>query len=200
MKTYKYKNYDEYIKCQKDAYNKKFKNVWAKEENIKVIADYINEKIGDCNGLCHGVRQGYECQWFNKYLKNSIVIGTDIGGTVKDYIVQHDFNKQKNEFINKFDFIYSNSFDHAYNPQETFNIWCEQLIKPGFIILEYDRRQEHTGEISKAVNKVDPVSITVDELIKLVPTWNQKANINKILGMPIVTQEWRKAIFIKVEA
>ena len=41
-----------------------------------------------------------------------------------------------------------------------------------FIILEYDRRQEHTGEISKGINKTDPVSIKFDELITLIEESN----------------------------
>jgi SAM-dependent methyltransferase len=197
VKLYKYKNYSEYVKCQRAACKKKFKNVWAQEENIKAIAEYLNS-FSPKKGLCHGTRQGWEQKWFMKYLPFCIVIGSEIGRTDDLNTIQWDFNIQNPDWIGKFDFIYSNSFDHAFNPELTFNIWCEQLKPNGLIILEYDRRQEHTGEISKGPNKVDPVSITVRELYDKIRDWNPNATIIDILDMPVVTQEWRKAIIIQV--
>jgi hypothetical protein len=197
MKLYKYKNYAEYVKCQKAAYNKKINNVWAKEENIKAISEYLKSRNHQI-GLCHGVRQGHEVLWFRKYLECDVV-GTDIGGRKEGLTIQHDFNQVAKAFLNMFDFIYSNSFDHAYDPEETFNIWCSQLKSGGLIILEYDRRQEHTGEISKGVNKTDPVSITFYELMSFIPIWNIKAKVIDVLEMPVVTQEWRKAMVIEVK-
>jgi hypothetical protein len=211
MKKYKYKNYEEYVNCQKAANKKKSKNVWAKEENIKCIAEYIDKYflkkyanpsiIGTCKfGLCHGVRQGLEQKWFTKYLRGCCIIGTEVGETKGKDIIKWDFNKTRIEWIGKFDFIYSNSFDHAYDPESTINVWADQLKPGGLIILEYDRRQEHTGEISKGVNKVDPISIRFEELIKLIPTWIKRpSEIINILDMPIVTQEWRKALIIEVK-
>ena len=197
MKIFKYKNYQEYEKAQKDAFIKKNKNVWAKEENIKTIAEYLKPRK-PITGICHGVRQGWEVIWFRRYLGTCNIVGTDIGNTKKEFIVRHDFNKPLNHDI-QYDFIYSNSFDHAYNPKSTFNIWADQVIKGGLIILEYDRRQEHTGEISKPVNKVDPVSIKVEELIELIPKWRTNSKVIDVLDMPVVTQEWRKAIVIEVK-
>jgi hypothetical protein len=191
MKIYKYKNYAEYRKYQIEANKRKSKNVWAKEENIKAIAEFIKQRNPEY-GMCHGVRQGHEVIWFKKYL-NCTIIGTEIGDIKYRNIIQWDFNKESQLWIGKFDFIYSNSFDHAYNPQETINIWKNQLKPNGLLILEYDRRQEHTGEISKGINKTDPVSIKFKELQKLIPEWTGMKLI-KILDMPVITQEWRKAI------
>lgn len=201
MKSYKYKNYDEYVKCQKDAFKKKYKNVWAKEENIKAIAEFIRHKYpinpSKFRGLCHGVRQGWEIVWFKKYLYNCQIIGTDIGRVVNSRsIIQHDFN-MIHGFLHDFDFIYSNSFDHSYDPQKTLGVWSGQLNPGGLIILEYDRRQEHTGEISRKVNKTDPQSITFEELKKLAPKW-AGGKLIKILDMPVVTTDWRKAMVIEV--
>jgi len=197
MKTYKYKNYEEYKKCQKSAYKKKFKNVWAKEENIKTIAEILKE-INPKDGICHGVRQGWEVVWFKKYLPDCFIMGTDIGKPFKDFICQIDFNTDQKNWHGRFDFLYSNSFDHAYNPGQTFCNWVKQVKPGGYIILEYDRRQEHTGEISKAVNKTDPVSITVRELVDRVGKWSRRVKNVEIVDLPVVTQQWRKAIFIEV--
>lgn len=196
MKTYKYKNYTEYIKAQKAAYAKKINNVWAVEENIKAISEIL-KPLNPKSGLCHGVRQGWEVIWFRKYL-DCFVMGTDIGKPLQEFICQMDFNTDQKSWHGRFDFIYSNSFDHAYNPPETFVYWIWQVRPGGVIVLEYDRRQEHTGEISKGVNKVDPVSIKLDELTKLVKRWSRRVKKVKVVDMPVVTQEWRKAVFIEV--
>ena len=47
--------------------------------------------------------------------------------------VQHDFNQVKKEWINKFDIVYSNSIDHAFNIAKTITIWSNQLNKNGNI-------------------------------------------------------------------
>lgn len=196
MKLYKYKNYAEYVNSQISANKRKKNNVWAKEENIKAIAKYISKIRILEKGLCHGVRQGWEIGWFEKYLQCEM-FGTEIGEVISPNTIQWDFNRENQNLIGKFDFIYSNSFDHAFVPELTIKIWAEQLKPNGLIILEYDKRQEHTGEISKGVNKTDPVSIRFSELQKLMLEWLPTLKILKILNMPVVTQEWRKAIIFE---
>ncbi len=197
MKKYNYKNYEEYVNCQVAANKKKHQNIWAKEKNIKAIAKYLKPKH-PVFGLCHGVRQGLEQKWFIKYLPNCFTIGTEIGEPTGLNTYRWDFNQTRWRWMKKFDFIYSNSFDHAFDPEKTINVWAKQLKSNGLIILEYDRRQEHTGEISKKVNKTDPVSIRFDELIEAIPSWVKGAEVIDILSMPVVTQEWRKAMVIEV--
>ena len=194
MKVYKYKNYDHYVQCQKAANKKKSSNVWAVEENIKYIANFLmlyNPK----RGMCHGVRQGHEVRWFQKYL-DCKVIGTEIGDASAKDVVKWDFNKFKREWVKKFDFIYSNSFDHSFDPKATLKTWYSQLKIGGLIILEYDKRQEHTGEISMPVNKTDPVSVEVDELVDIVPKWIDGAKVH-VLDLPHVKIEWQKAVIIE---
>ena len=197
MNVYEYDSYEEYVDCQKKAYKKKFQNVWAEEKNIKAICDYMRPNMPRF-GICHGTRQGYEQRWFMQYLIDCHVVGSEIGGHDDEYTVEWDFNKENTEWVDTFDFIYSNSFDHAFNPEKTFNVWVGQVKSGGLIIFEYDRRQEHTGEISKKWNRVDPVSMTVDELMSLAPTWNKRIGDIVVLDMPVVTQEWRKAIVFHV--
>lgn len=198
MKLHKYKNYAEYVKSQQKANAKKSSNVWAVEENIKFLCEYLDRKIKPSHGICHGTRGGHEQKWFNFYMPTCAVIGTEIGDATAPNTVKWDFNLIKLMWEHRFNFVYSNSFDHAYDPKKTLNIWGNQLKIGGLIILEYDRRQEHTGEISQSVNKVDPVSITLDELIDSVPKWSSTMRVVDVLDMPVVTQEWRKSVVIKV--
>jgi len=204
VKVYQYKDYDEYVNSQIEACRKKHENVWVNEENIKFLAEYILTKLPLCRkGLCHGVRQGLEQLFFMKYLKSHFpdyeVIGTEIGVTDAEYTVIWDFNKVNNDWQNKFDFIYSNSFDHAFNPEKTINVWAGQVGPGGLIILESDQRNEHTGEISKKINRTDPVSVRIDELIKLVPKWVPGAKIKDVLPMPVINcGNYQKSIIIEV--
>ena len=197
MKKYNYKNYDEYVDCQRAGFEKKKDRVWCVEENIKAIADFLQDKK-PAFGLCHGTRGGYEQKWFKKYLKSCHVVGTEIGDSIAPNTIKWDFNKENPDFIGKFDFIYSNSFDHAFDPAETARIWFQQLKPGGFLILEWDKRQEHTGEISKAVNKLDCVSLTFEELKINMLKWSPVMAIVTVLDMPVVTNDFRKALIFEV--
>ncbi len=195
MKQYKYKHYDDYVIAQKEANRKKSKNVWAVEENIKAVSRYIRSAE---MGLCHGTRGGHEQKWFRNFLPGCDVVGTEIGDASAPNTIQHDFNKPHPSWNRSADFIYSNSFDHAFNPAETFRVWCNQVRSGGLIILEYDKRNEHTGEVSKSVNKTDPNSITIEELIVLIPTWYSGAKVIDIIDMPVIKVEYQKAVVIQV--
>lgn len=195
MKLYKYKNYDEYVKWQKAGYEKKKKNIWVKRANVEKICEYLKGFPHEL-GICHGVRAGYEQKYFMDFM-DCEVIGTEIGNIDIPNTVQWDFNIQKAEWIGKFDFLYSNSFDHAYQPRRTLQTWAEQVKRGGHIVIEYDQRNEHTGEISKKINKIDPVSITVQEISKLFPQWID-CDI-KIISLPEIVVGFQKAIIMRIK-
>jgi hypothetical protein len=197
LRQFKYKSYQEYVAAQKEANRKKANKCWAVRDNIKAIAEYV-KPIGPLFGLCHGTRGGYEQKWFREFLPGCEVWGTEIGDASAEYTIQWDFNNQNEDWLCKFDFIYSNSFDHAFNPEHTLLTWSEQVRPEGFIILEYDRRNEHTGEVSKSVNPTDPNSITIDELISVIPDWLPGCHVLAVLDMPVVKVDYQKAIVIKV--
>jgi len=85
MRIYQYLNYNEYVKAQKDGFEKKNSNQWAIEENIKFLSEYLFWKLLPKRGICHGTRSGLEQRWFMKYLKECYVIGTEIG-TIHDIL------------------------------------------------------------------------------------------------------------------
>lgn len=192
MQQYRYKDYTEYVDAQRDGFERKRNKVWASEENIAAISTYLKAR-GVKNGICHGVRGGHEVRWFRDFL-DAYVIGTEIGEPYAPYIVQWDFNKPCAEWIRRFDFVYSNAFDHAYNPAETLRVWAEQLKPGGVLVIETDERNEHTGKVSKPVNKTDPTGITLDELIELLETVGPA----EVLDLPFVTYGYRKALVVSV--
>jgi len=193
VKIHKYSNYDEYVSCQLAGNERKKTRVWAVEENIARIAAWLKPRQ-PATGLCHGTRGGYEQAWFAKYLDDCAVIGTEIGDASAPDTLQLDFNKRHPQLVGAFDFVYSNSFDHAYDPVQTIRIWFEQLRPGGSLILEWDRRNEHTGAVGLPVNKLDCVSMTFDELRDTIPQWVDGIELIKELDLPVVTNGFRKAI------
>ncbi len=134
MKIHEYDSYDEYVEAQIKANKRKIDWQWVKKENIQIICDYIGQVD---SVLCHGTRQGFEQKYFKQILECE-VLGTEISPTAKDFedTVQWDFNKQKKDWLNRWDIVYSNSLDHSPNPIETVDIWKQQAKK--FVILERD--------------------------------------------------------------
>ena len=186
MERYKYRSYREYIKCQKAGFAKKSANVWARRPNIEHIASYLAQ-FNPTSGICHGVRTGCEVLWFRDIL-GIPVIGTEIGDSPGEYITQWDFNIPNPEWTSKFSFVYSNSFDHAYDLERTLEVWADQA---GHLVLETDERNEHTGAVSRKVNKTDPTGIELDELIELVRSIMGSVTV---IDLPVVTYRYRKAI------
>jgi hypothetical protein len=77
-------------------------------------------------------------------------------------MVVHDFNKPHEKWINKFNFVYSNSWDHAYDIEETLKIWKDQIKEKGFLILETSHKHE------KENSELDPYRLEKEELIDVV--------------------------------
>ena len=137
MEIYKYKDYEEYLQEQTNANIKKERNVWVKEHTIKEILKQENPNTIS-SILCHGTRNGKEQRLFRKYFPLAEVIGTEISHTASKYemTIQHDFHDEKEEWINKFDIVYSNSYDHSYDPEKAIMAWKNQLNKTGALYIE----------------------------------------------------------------
>ena len=136
MKIYQYKNYSDYVDAQTDANSKKIKYVWVQKDTINLIKKYIPSanKI-----LCHGTRNGKEQEYFIEEYGNDIyVLGSEISHTANKFsnTIQHDFNIQKDEWLNTFDIVYSNAIDHSFDPETTLLVWKNQLTINGYLCLE----------------------------------------------------------------
>lgn len=162
MKIYEYKNYDEYVFYQTEANKHKINNVYVHKETIRRIAN--DKKIAD-NILCHGTRNGAEQKYFKHFFPNAFIIGTEISETASQFemTIQHDFTLPNPEWIDKFDIVYSNSFDHSINPVETLTTWKNQLNSQGKLYLE------HTEDPKLNVSKAwDPLAISRKEIEKIM--------------------------------
>ena len=175
-------DYEEYVRTQTEGNKRKITNVWADEKTIGFIADYITKSIPDARrGLCHGTRNGAEVQWFREQLGIDVT-GTDISETAAQFpnTVQWDFHERNPEWIGAFDFVYTNSHDHAYDPQKAISAWVEQLAPGGALFIE------HTPEHSEAAaTRLDPFGANPKVLPYLVLKWSQgKFAIQRVLEPP----------------
>ena len=141
VKIYKYKNYEDYKNTQIFWNIKKINHVWADKDSLLVISNFINENIVKDNikGLCHGSRNGFEQEFFNSNIKNSKTIGTDISETANNFknSVVWDFHEIKNDWLNQFDFIYTNFLDSSYDPQKVLITWLGQINNRGYLFIEH---------------------------------------------------------------
>jgi len=170
VKIHKYKNYEEYKATQIFYNKKKINHIWADEFNLTKIADFLKQNINKKNikGICHGSRNGFEQDFFNRNILNSKVFGTDISDTAinyKDSIVW-DFHKTKEEWIDNFDFVYSNSLDQSFDPRTALTNWIQQINKNGYVIVE------HTDQHSvRASGKMDPFGVEPNFFPYLITEW-----------------------------
>lgn len=158
MKIYQYKNYQQYVDLQTQANKLKIDKVWASVDTIKAIA----KTHGAADSiLCHGTRNGAELKFFRTIYPEAKILGTEISESATDFAdtVQWDFHDTHPEWIGKFDIVYSNSFDHSFDPIKALDTWRQQLTTIGSLCIEYSFHFE-----SRAW---DPLEIKRDELLDL---------------------------------
>ena len=170
FKIYKYKNYDEYKDTQIFFNKQKINKVWADENTLKIVSNFLKENIKSekIKGLCHGSRNGFEQKCFINEIPNVEVIGTDISETANDYdnSIVHDFHDEKKEWIENFDFVYSNSLDQSYDPEKALNTWINQVKKDRYVIIEHS---DQHGVISSG--KMDPFGVEANFFPYLLTEW-----------------------------
>jgi hypothetical protein len=161
MKVYKYENYDHYVQEQTSANERKIKWKWVQEDTISEIHQLqpVAYKI-----LCHGTRNAAEQKYFKKYYEEAEIIGSEISHTASDFpmTVQHDFHEVKEEWVGQFDIVYSNSFDHSYDPEKCIITWKDQLSENGFMYIEHGYAED-----INVCKSSDPLQISPEELLEL---------------------------------
>lgn len=139
MKSVKFETYDDYVRTQQQANERKLPFVWVSARELEAVAGYIRKQIpGASLGLCHGVRTGYEVRKLRSLL-NCRVVGTELADTAERLadVIRWDFHETKAEWIGSIDFIYSNSWDHSYEPDRMLSNWMRCLTPNGRCFLEW---------------------------------------------------------------
>lgn len=163
-------DYEQYRQIQIEGNKYKVHKVWVIEENIAFVSRLVRRLVGNPRfGLCHGTRRGLEQAWFRKYL-DCEVLGTEISDTANEFpdTVQWDFHEVKPEWINAVDFIYSNAFDHSYDPEKCLNAWMSCLKPGGLCILEHS-----SGHAAATATQLDPFGADIVMMPYLIVTWGK---------------------------
>lgn len=165
--------YTRYTKVQTVANKLKHDKVFAKYQNIEFLVD----RFRPSRVLCHGVRNGAEVKYFMQamakatYIWGGCIVGTDIAPVdegplsatphVTARLIQADMHAPIPE--SPFDLVYSNSWDHSYDPVNMFRVWGEQVAPRGHMVLEHTtlHNPENTSER-------DPFGATIDGLKQVV--------------------------------
>lgn len=179
MKVWEYKNYDEYVDAQVMGNLAKYKSHSYVDTNIigGIVNYMISNKLKPTFGLCHGSRRGLEQEYFVNWFKSQnidvSVLGTEISPTAAEFkdTIQWDFNEAKDEWINGVDFIYSNSFDHSFNPSKTIDVWMSCLRDDGMCFVEW-------SDDCLKNRPMDPVAGTLEEWESL---FNKKYKVVDVL-------------------
>lgn len=153
-------DYENYVAIQKEGNKRKIASQWVHKHTIKILSEYILTLMQPNFGICHGTRRGGEQLAFREYLSCE-VIGTEISDTASQfpYTIQWDFHEIKPEWLNAVDFIYSNSWDHSYDPDLLFRAWMSCVRTNGIMILEHSSAQED-------VSQLDPLGMSLNSLCK----------------------------------
>lgn len=164
--------YKKYVQAQTATNKRKIDRVFEYEENIEFLSDYLKKTLNRIDyGICHGTRRGKEQEWFNKNL-NCNVFGTEISDTSSQFpnTIQWDFHEIKDEWIDHFDFIYSNSLDHSYDIPYCVSQWAKCLRKNGLMIINGT-----TAHQTLFTNKSDVSGFSktkIQEIISSIPNLN----------------------------
>lgn len=178
--------YQDYLADQIQINQRKIRNMkpghsWVKPIELSMLASRI-KYYGLARGVCHGARTGAEVRTL-RGLTGAYIFGTDISPTAKNYefMIMADMNQVKPAWRNYFDFVYSNSFDHAFDPAVTIEAWKAQLKPGGFLFL-------HWSEEHAKVNKINRVGGSMQKLLEFMnDRMYYSAFIEPIPGRKILT-------------
>jgi hypothetical protein len=190
-------DYERYKQIQQEGNLRKIEKIWVIKGNIEFLAKYLIKSIDPISfGICHGTRRGNEQKWFREYLACE-VIGTEISDSASqfDYTIQWDFHKENPEWIDKADFVYSNSFDHSYDPEACLTTWINSLRIGGLCILEHSNRHAPEG-----ANELDPFGAEIEIMPYLVTRWaKENYFVREILDAPEKNPALKSLQFIVIE-
>tara|TARA_B100001564_G_C20552260_1_gene629676 strand:+ start:245 stop:874 length:630 start_codon:yes stop_codon:yes gene_type:complete len=170
MKLWKFKDYEEYKAAQIVGYTAKFNtHSWVDTNGIRGLVSYIKDYNPDVSfGICHGTRRGVEQEEFNNTFEaidmNVNVIGTEIAKDAETRFkntIEWDFHEVKDDWSGNVDFIYSNSFDHSYDPEKALDSWMECLNDKGLCFIEW------SGDSNAPARPMDPYQATYEEYKEL---------------------------------
>lgn len=159
-------DYELYKKIQTLGNKGKIDRVFAVQDNITCLVHEIQKVVPEIRFvLCHGTRNAAEQKFFQAALPGEVtILGTEISDTASQFpmTIEWDFHEVKPEWIGAVDIIYSNSFDHSYDPGKLFAAWLSCLRINGVMALEWSR----THSVNPTI--LDPFNVNLEGLLKIL--------------------------------
>lgn len=190
-------DYNTYRAIQQAGNRHKLNLVSADENLISKLAAFVSTHIKVGFVLCHGTRNGAELGYFKLCLPGATVLGTEISDTATQFkdTIQWDFHEVKPEWIEKVDLLYSNSWDHTYDPIKLFKAWATCIAPEGFMAIDHTK-----GHMPERRGALDTFGITIEGLIDLV-TSNTNLTVKTIINATSGRKKDRKIVlFSRVQA
>lgn len=164
---YRYPDYETYRAVQTAGNKAKLNRQFVKESHVETLSAFIDATLGPVSfGICQGTRRGAEQAWFNRHLSgNPNVIGTEISDTAARFAntVQWDFHDENPDWAGRADFVYSNSWDHAFDPPRAFAAWIAALRPGGLMLLDHTK-----GQTPDSSNALDAFGISLEGLQQML--------------------------------
>ena len=138
--------------------------------------------------------RGAEQAWFTANLANApTVIGTEISDTAAQFpaTVQWDFHDINPEWTGKADFVYSNSWDHAFDPQRAFAAWIDALRPGGLLLLDHTKDQS-----PETTNALDPFGATIEKLQSMFQDLAESGALLPTLDTRQTNPEYRARVVV----
>ncbi len=160
-------DYELYREIQTLGNKGKIDRVSVHKENIEYLSRELEKHVSPIDFvLCHGTRNAAEQKFFRAALPDAkTILGTEISDTADQFpmTIQWDFHEVKPEWRGAVDVVFSNSFDHSYDPDKLFTAWLSCLRVKGIMALEWCNAHDVTGP-----QILDPYKVSLPALIEVL--------------------------------
>lgn len=167
---HEYSSYDEYKELQVYHNKRKIESVWADKKTLDRVEEIVkkNEEKTEYSGICHGTRNGFEQRYLNSKNSGISAIGTDISDTANEFenTIEWDFHDQRDDWIGRHDFVYSNSLDQSWKPRAALQTWLNQVKNGGVVIIEHTELHGPVG-----ASEMDPFGVRPIAMPYVLADW-----------------------------
>lgn len=147
-----------YVKAQQRANKRKSKRKGFLPLELERIVEYFGGSLGEV--MCHGAKGGAESSLFSDLIPAAVITATDLFPT-DESVLRWNFSDPKEEWLSRFDLVYSNSLDHARWPWKTLQVWFDQLKSNGRLCIQWNA-------LHKNAKEGDCFGATLDEYITVI--------------------------------
>ena len=185
-------DYDTYKAVQQAGNIHKINLVSASEAALGELAnDLLQHSFKPGFILCHGTRNGAEQKFFRGFFPDARIVGTEISDTATQFpdTIQWDFHEVKPEWVDSVDLIYSNSWDHSYDPKVLFAAWSRCISPKGLMVIEHTN-----GHLPDKRAVLDPFGATVKGLVRVVEE-NSRLKLHRVVDSSDVAKQRKFVLF-----